>query len=88
MSHVRGGDFLQRLRLVHGGAVDQHMEGWLPGQGFGHRFEVRHVEVREHAHAIVDALLTGFPSGDLARALDDVTTADALSANLKPRHKS
>ena len=44
----------------------------------GEEVEVRHVEVREHAHAIVDALLTGFPSGDLARALDDVTTADAL----------
>ena len=29
--------------------------------------EVRHVEVREHAHAITDALLTGFPTGRAAR---------------------
>lgn len=40
--------------------------------------EVRHVEVRRHAHAIADALLTGFPSGELAEALADVAEADAL----------
>lgn len=40
--------------------------------------EVRHVEVRDHAHAIVDALLTGFPGEDLAAALRDVADADAL----------
>lgn len=39
---------------------------------------VRDVEVREHAHAIVDALLTGFPTGDLAAAVEDVAAADAL----------
>lgn len=40
--------------------------------------EVRHVEVREHAHAITDALLTGFPTGALRDSLADVTGADAL----------
>ena len=40
--------------------------------------EVRHVEVRRHAPAIADALLTGFPTGELAAALRDVTDADAL----------
>lgn len=40
--------------------------------------DVRHVEVREHAHAIADALLTGFPTGALRDALADVTGADAL----------
>lgn len=40
--------------------------------------EVRHVEVRRHAHAIADALLTGFPSDELAEALADVAEADAL----------
>ncbi|NNG19214.1 oxidoreductase [Naumannella sp. ID2617S] len=40
--------------------------------------EIRHVEVRDHAHAIVDALLTGFPSGELKAALDSVVAADAL----------
>lgn len=44
----------------------------------GERVSVRVVEVREHAHAIADALLTGFPTGDLARALGDVAAADAL----------
>jgi FMN reductase len=44
----------------------------------GARVEVRHVELREHAHAISDALLTGFPTGALRDALADVTGADAL----------
>ncbi len=39
---------------------------------------VREIEVREHAHAVVDALLTGFPTGDLAAAIEDVVAADAL----------
>ncbi|WP_374929001.1 CE1759 family FMN reductase [Kytococcus sedentarius] len=36
------------------------------------------VEVREHAHGIADALLTGFPSGDLETALTAVQGADAV----------
>jgi FMN reductase len=40
--------------------------------------EIRVVELREHAHAITDALLTGFPTGALKDALADVTGADAL----------
>lgn len=40
--------------------------------------DVRVVEIREHAHAITDALLTGFPAGDLRTALRDVSEADAL----------
>ena len=36
------------------------------------------VELRELAHPIVDAMLTGFPTGELARVLDDVASADAL----------
>lgn len=40
--------------------------------------QVRHIEVREHAHAIADALLTGFPAGQLREALADVVAADAL----------
>ena len=39
---------------------------------------VTHVEVREHAHAIMDALLTGFPTGELRAALEAVVSADAL----------
>lgn len=36
------------------------------------------IEVRDHAHAIVDALLAGFPTGELSEALDQVAAADAL----------
>ena len=39
---------------------------------------VETVEVRDHAHAIVDALLTGFPTGELSAALEAVRSADAL----------
>lgn len=40
--------------------------------------DVTLVEIRDHAHAIMDALLTGFPTGELAEALDAVRSADAL----------
>jgi FMN reductase len=38
------------------------------------------VELRPLAHAITDAMLTGFPSGDLAAAVESVRRADALIA--------
>ncbi|WP_278234432.1 FMN reductase [Isoptericola sp. AK164] len=44
----------------------------------GQETDVEVVELREHAHAIVDAMLTRFPSGELATALDTVTGADGL----------
>jgi FMN reductase len=44
----------------------------------GRTANVRTIEVREHAHAIADALLTGFPAGALREAVDDVAAADAL----------
>lgn len=40
----------------------------------------RVVEVRDHAHDVVNHLLTGFPSPELKRELDAVATADALVA--------
>lgn len=42
--------------------------------------EVEVVELREHAHALADNLLTGFPPGGLREALDAVMGADALIA--------
>lgn len=39
---------------------------------------VETIEVRDHAHAVVDALLTGFPTGDLQDALERLVAADAL----------
>ena len=38
------------------------------------------VELRPLAHAVTDALLTGFPNGELARAIETVTSADAVIA--------
>lgn len=46
----------------------------------GHPVDVRHIELRGLAHALADNLLTGFPSGELASAIEAVTTADALIA--------
>ncbi|QXJ20272.1 NAD(P)H-dependent oxidoreductase [Actinomadura graeca] len=41
---------------------------------------VETVELRDHAHAMVDAALTGFASGALRAALDAVADADGLIA--------
>ncbi|MFW5415515.1 FMN reductase [Nocardiopsis sp. CNT-189] len=38
------------------------------------------VELRDHAHALTDNLLTGFPSGDLKAAVDAASRADGLIA--------
>ena len=38
------------------------------------------IEVRDHAHDVVNHVLTGFPSAQLERELDAVATADALVA--------
>lgn len=37
-----------------------------------------HIALREHGHAIVDALLTGFPTGELREAVRATTDTDAL----------
>ena len=42
--------------------------------------EVEVVELRPLAHALADALLTGFPTGELARAVQAVASADAVIA--------
>ncbi len=45
--------------------------------------DVPHVEwidVRQLAHPVIDAILTGFPSGELSAALDRLDTADAVVA--------
>lgn len=46
----------------------------------GRETEVEIVELRPLAHRITDALLTGFPSGELASAIESVTAADAVIA--------
>lgn len=47
-------------------------------KGGGGTTQPRTIELREHAHAIADALLTGFPGGALREAVDHVASADAL----------
>ena len=49
-------------------------------ESLGHDVTVEMVELRDHGHAIVDAMLTGFPAGDLAQAVETVTRADAVIA--------
>ncbi|WP_235735960.1 FMN reductase [Nocardioides alcanivorans] len=46
----------------------------------GERVELEVIELRPLAHALADNLTTGFPSGDLAEAIDTVAGADALIA--------
>ena len=40
--------------------------------------KVEVVELRDHAHELVDAVLTGFPGGGLRQAVDAVVGADGL----------
>jgi FMN reductase len=47
---------------------------------FGAPLEVRTVELRDHAHDIVNNLLTGFPSEPLRAVVEAVTGADGLIA--------
>jgi FMN reductase len=42
--------------------------------------EVEVVELRDHSHELVDAVLTGFPGGGLRAAVDAVVGADGLIA--------
>lgn len=42
--------------------------------------EVTVIELRDHAHAITDNLLTGFPNSELREAIEAVTSADGLIA--------
>ena len=46
----------------------------------GVEVDVVTVELRDLAHALTDHLLTGFATGELARAIDAVTSADAVIA--------
>ncbi|MEV0808495.1 FMN reductase [Micromonospora sp. NPDC050200] len=46
----------------------------------GAQVELRTVELRDHAHDVVNNLLTGFPSESLRQALDTVAGADGIVA--------
>lgn len=49
-------------------------------QALGHDVTVEVVELRDHGHAIIDAMLTGFPTEDLARDIETITQADGVIA--------
>ena len=49
-------------------------------ESLGHSVTTEVVELREHGHAVIDAMLTGFPTGDLARAIEQLTHADGVIA--------
>ena len=49
-------------------------------EALGHDVTVKMVELREHGHAIIDAMLTGFPTGELARDIETITRADGVIA--------
>lgn len=44
----------------------------------GETMQAETIELRELAHPVTDAMLTGFPMGELARVLERVAEADAL----------
>ena len=46
----------------------------------GQEAEVRFVDLRDHAHALADTLLTGFATGGLREALDALYAADGVIA--------
>lgn len=46
----------------------------------GHDVQVDTIELRDHAHAVTDHLLTGFPVGELRDAVQAVIGADGLIA--------
>jgi FMN reductase len=49
-------------------------------QALGHDVSVEVIELRDHGHAIIDAMLTGFPTGDLASDIETITGADGVIA--------
>src|SRR5690606_3206452 len=49
-------------------------------EDLGHPVRVETIELRDLAHPVVDAMLTGFATGDLARAQEAVTGADGVIA--------
>ncbi|MGV9349956.1 FMN reductase [Streptomyces spiralis] len=44
----------------------------------GSQVDVNVIEVRDHAHDLVNHLMAGYPSPELRRAFDDVAAADGL----------
>lgn len=47
---------------------------------YGVQVSVDVVELRDHAHDITNAMVSGIPTGDLRRALDSVANADGVIA--------
>jgi len=72
-------------RLGH--AVEDALRAAAAARGAGEDIRIAWVDLRPLAHPIMDALLTGFPAGDLAQAVEAVRSADALVA-LTPTYQA
>jgi len=80
----------RRLVVVHAGVSQPSSTGLLAERlaaatsdallERGHEALVEVVDVRDHAQALANALLTGFPSGALREALEAVAAADGVIA--------
>ena len=80
----------RRLVVVHAGVSQPSSTGLLAERlaaatsdallERGHEALVEVVDVRDHAQALANALLTGFPSGALREALEAVASADGVIA--------
>jgi FMN reductase len=84
--HLAGHEPAHRIAVVSGGLSDPSstrlladLLGKATGDALGST-QVDVVELRPLAHAITDALLTGFPNGELAQAIETVVSADAVIA--------
>jgi FMN reductase len=84
--HLAGREPTHRIAVVSGGLSDPSstrlladLLGKATSDALGSA-RVVVVELRPLAHAITDALLTGFPNAELAGAIDTVVSADAVIA--------
>jgi FMN reductase len=84
--HLAGHEPAHRIAVVSSGLSDPSstrlladLLGKATADALGST-QVDVVELRPLAHAITDALLTGFPNGELAQAIETVVSADAIIA--------
>jgi FMN reductase len=84
--HLAGREPAHRIAVVSAGLSDPSstrlladLLGSATAAALGDA-QVEVVELRPLAHAITDALLTGFPNAELTEAIEKVTTADAVVA--------
>lgn len=73
---LSGGLSVPSSSLTLAGDLAREVEASLHARG--EDVEVEIVQLRDHAHAIVDNMLTGFPTGEFAELLQRLELADGL----------